>query len=117
MARVPLIIGLCLQQYEALYNWVFTFRVNFGREPRLPNDVALGVNPVSSGSKSYPAYVTNLRDRLSHAYRKVVEVSKRSAARNKQLYDSRARQATIQEGDLVLVRNLIIRGKHKPADR
>ena len=69
---------------------------------------------MSSGSKSYPAYIAN---RLSHAYRKVIEESKKAAARNKQLYDNRARQATIQEGDLVLVRNLSIRGKHKLADR
>lgn len=93
------------------------FALMFGREPCLPIDVALGVNPVSSGSKSYPAYITNLRDHLSHAYRKVLEESKKSAARNKQLYNSRACQAAIQEGDLVLMRNLSIRGKQKLADR
>lgn len=93
------------------------FTLMFGREPRLPVDITLGVNPVSSESKSYPAYIANLRDRLSHAYRKVIEESKKAAARNKQLYDNRARQATIQEGDLVLVRNLSTRGKHKLADR
>ena len=93
------------------------FMLMFGREPRLPIDVALGVNPGDPGSRSYPAYIANLRDRLSHAYRKVIEESKKSAARNKQLYDGRAQRATIQEGDLVLVRNLSIRGKHKLADR
>ena len=92
------------------------FTLMFGREPHLPVDVTLRVNPVSSGSKLYPAYIANLRDRLSHAYRKVIEESKKAAARNKQLYDNRACQATIQESDLVLVRNLSIRGKHKLAD-
>ena len=89
----------------------------FGREPHLPIDVALGVNSVTSGSGSYPAYITNLRDRLSLAYQKVIEESRKSAACNKQPYDSQARQATIQVGDLVLVRNLSIRGNHKLADR
>ena len=87
------------------------------REPHLPIDVALGVNSVTSGSGSYPAYIANLRDPLSLAYQKVSEESRKSAACNKQSYDSRARQATIQVCDLVLVRNLSIRGKHKLADR
>ena len=93
------------------------FLLMFGREPHLPIDVALGVNSVTSGSGSYPAYIANLRDRLNIAYQKVIEESIKSAARNKQSYDSRARQATIQVGDLVLLRNLSIRGKHKLADR
>ena len=93
------------------------FLLMFGREPHLPVDVALGVNSVSSGSGSYPAYIANLRDRLSVAYQKVIEESRKSAARNKQSCDSRAHQASIQVGDLVLVRNLSIRGKHKLADR
>ena len=78
----------------------------FGREPHLPIDVALGVNSATSGSGSYPAYIANLRDRLSLAYQKVIEESMKSAAHSKQSYDSRAHQATIQVGDLVLVRNL-----------
>ena len=90
------------------------FLLMFGREPQLPIiDVALGVNSVTSGSGSYPAYIANLRDRPSLAYQKVIEESRKSTARNKQSYDSRAHQATIQVGDLVLVRNLSIRGKHK----
>ena len=93
------------------------FLLMFGREPHLPTDVALGVNSVSSGSRSYPAYIANLRDRLSVAYQKVIEESMKYAARNKQSYDSRAQQTSIQVGDLVLVRNLNIRGKHKLADR
>ena len=83
------------------------FLLMFGREPHLPIDVALGVNSVTSGSGSYPAYIANLRDRLSLAYQKVIEV--------KEVHCSR--QATIQVGDLVLVRNLSIRGKHKLAGR
>jgi len=71
---------------------------------------------VSSGSGSYPTYIANLKDRLSVAYQKVIEESRKSAARNKQSYDSRAHQTSIQVGDLVLVRNLSIRGKHKLAD-
>ena len=89
----------------------------FGREPHLPIDVALGVNSVTSVSGSYPAYIANLQDHLSLAYQKVIKESRKSAARNKQSYDSRVRQATMQVGDLVLVRNLSIRGKHKLADR
>ena len=62
------------------------FLLLFGREPHLPIDVALGVNSVTSGSGSYPAYIANLRDRVSEslAYQKVIEESRKSAARNKQ---------------------------------
>ena len=41
------------------------FLLMFGREPHLPIDVSLWVNSVTSGSGSYPAYIANLRDRLS----------------------------------------------------
>ena len=93
------------------------FLLMFRREPHLPIDVALGVNSATSGSGSYPAYIANLQDHHSLAYQKVIKESRKSAARNKQSYDSQAHQATIQVGDLVLVRNLSIRGKHKLADR
>ena len=86
------------------------FLLMFGREPYLPIHIALGVNSVTSGSGSYPAYISHLRDCQNLAYQKVI-------ARNKQSYDSRAGQPTIQVGDLVLGRNLSIRGKHNHADR
>ena len=94
----------------------FPFFPMFGREPHLPTDFTLGVNSVTSGLGSYPAYCADLQDRLSLVYQKVIEESRKSATCNKQTYDSQARQATIQVGDLVLVRNLSIRGKHKLAD-
>lgn len=56
------------------------FLLVFGRELHLPIDVALGVNSVTPGLRSYPAYIANLRDRLSLAYRKVIEESRKSAA-------------------------------------
>ena len=112
--RRSLRIGLATKHSTT---WFSPFLLMFGREPHLPIDVALGVNPVTSGSGSYTAYIANLRDRLSLAYQKVIEESRNSAARNKQSYDRQARQASIQVGDLVLVRNLSIRGKHKLADR
>ena len=93
------------------------FLLMFGREPYLPIHIALGVNSVTSGSGSYPAYISHLRDCQNLAYQKVIEESGKSAARNKQSYESRAGQPTIQVGDLVLVRNLSIRGKHNYADR
>ena len=46
----------------------------------------------------------------------VTDEASRSAAHNKQLYESRARQASIQVEDQVLVRNLSIQGEHKLAD-
>ncbi len=46
-----------------------------------------------------------------------MECSKKTALRNKQRYDLKVRESTLQAGDRVLVRNVGIRGKHKIADR
>ena len=44
------------------------FLLMFGRESHLPIDVALGVNSVTSGSGSYPAYIA--KSRLTESYRR-----------------------------------------------
>lgn len=41
---------------------------------------------------------------------------KKTALRNKQRYDLKVRESTLQAGDRVLVKNVGIRGKHKIAD-
>lgn len=89
------------------------FLLMFGREPRLPIEVTLGTDHIDADARSYPAYVKSLRKHPSFTYEKVTEAANKSAARNKQTYDSHTRVAAIQVEDHVLVRNLSIRGKHK----
>ena len=89
----------------------------FGRHPRLAVDAFLGLNSDPLSSKPQAEYVRKLRDRLSFAYKKAQEVSKKAAAKHKLNYDLRARSSVLRPGDRVLVKNAGVRGKCKLADR
>ena len=89
----------------------------YGRSPRLPIDVTLGLPTKTEDTRPYAAYAENLRARLAHAYRLASRGSGAKAAANKRQYDAKARDATLQPGDRVLARNLSNRGKHKVQDR
>ena len=88
----------------------------FGRKPRLPIDVHFGIENLSE-AKPYCVYVDNLRQRLSYAFDRAGEATKKRAAINKRNYDVNARDSCLYPGDRVLVRNLNIRGKHKLSNR
>ena len=89
----------------------------FGRHPRLAIDAFLGLNSDSLNSTSQTEYIRKLRDRLSFAYQKAREVSKKAGSRHKLNYDLRARSSVLRIGDRVLVKNAGIRGRCKLADR
>ena len=92
------------------------FFLMFGRHPRLPLDIALGLEN-GEDHRSYTDFVKSLRKRLEDSYRIASEAADHSRAQQKKLYDSRIRGAMIQVGDRVLVRALAFDGKHKLADR
>ena len=58
-----------------------------------------------------------LKERLDFAYNMAVEEAKSSAAVHKQRYDAKVRNSVLKHGDLVLVKNVGIRGKHKIEDQ
>ena len=89
----------------------------FGRHPRLAVDAFLGLTPDALSSTSKTEYVRKLKERLDFAYVKAAEEAKRSASVHKQRYDAKARSSVLKPGDLVLVKNVGIRGKHKIGDR
>jgi hypothetical protein len=86
----------------------------FGRHPRLPIDVAFGINKESK--QPIGTYVKNLRDRLTRVYQLATEASRNAQVRQKEGYDIKVRGATIQKGDRVLVKQVSFDGKHKLAD-
>jgi transposase InsO family protein len=88
----------------------------FGRHPRLPVDVVFGLDRNTS-SKSQSAYIADLRQRLQEAYRRATEAADKARDRQKAHYDRRARAATLEPGDQVLVRVMAFEGKHKLANR
>ena len=90
----------------------------FGRHPRLAIDAFLGLSPDTQSASSKTEYIKKLRERLHFAYKKAQETAKQSAAQHKRRYDLRVRSSGIlHPGDLVLVRNVGLRGKQKLADR
>ncbi|MCG8076953.1 MAG: DDE-type integrase/transposase/recombinase, partial [Candidatus Thiodiazotropha taylori] len=89
----------------------------FGRHPRLALDAFLGLTPDALSSSSKTEYVRKLQERLNFAYKKATEEAKRKASIHKKHYDASARNSVLTPGDLVLVKNVGIRGKHKIADR
>jgi hypothetical protein len=90
----------------------------FGRHPCLAIDAALGIEPDKDGRpKDKSGYVNGLRSRLKFAYQVAAREARKQGRRHKRRYDLRVREAKVEIGDRVLVRNVGIRGKNKLADR
>lgn len=92
------------------------YELMFGRQPRLPVDLAFGL-PINSQPEAHSKYVQNLRERLEESYKVATRNASKVAARNKTRYDKRVVASVLDVGDRVLVRNVRIRGKHKLADK
>lgn len=59
----------------------------------------------------------SLKARLEESYRIATQNASKSAMKNKDRFDKRVKESTLDVGDKVLVRNVRIRGKHKLADK
>lgn len=93
------------------------YELMFGRQPRLPIDIAFGL-PVKEGSATtHTQYVKNLKSYLKASYQLAIANAKKVADKNKQRFDMKVRESTLEIGDRVLVRNVRLRGKNKLADR
>lgn len=92
------------------------YELMFGRQPRLPVDLAFGL-PVDSQSGSHSKYVQDLKKRLEESYKVATGNASKVAERNKKRYDKHVVASTLQVGDRVLVKNVRLRGKHKLADK
>lgn len=93
------------------------YELMFGCQPRLPIDIAFGLPVKDNSSTSHSQYVKSLKSHLKESYQLALESSKKVADKNKKRFDARVREATLETGDRVLVRNLRLRSKHKLADR
>jgi hypothetical protein len=89
----------------------------FGRHPRLAIDAFLGLPSDDLAAPKHVEYVVRLKERLLKSYEKARQVSRQTGTRNKQRYDQTARSSCLTPGDLVLIRNVSLRGKQKLADR
>ena len=87
----------------------------FGREPKLPVDIAFGLDSGNQPSKT--RYIEQLQERLQKSYQLAMKSSQKAKERQKEHYDLKTRGAKVEEGDRVLVKIVAFDGKHKIADR
>ena len=92
------------------------FFLMFGREPRLPIDLAFGIE-LNKGNDSLLHYTHSLREKIKHSCEMAAKASEIAQQRQKAGYDLKVRGATLEVGDRVLVKTLAFDGKHKLADR
>ena len=90
----------------------------FGRHPRLPIDVEFGLNkPNCKDNSSKSRYIQKLKRRLNYAFQKASKYSDQQAKKYKQSYDKRMKGPQLHENDLVLVKIVAHKGRHKLQDK
>ena len=90
----------------------------FGRHPRLPIDVAFGLNkPNCSDNCSKSRYIQKLRRRLNYAHKKASKYSSEQAQKYKTNYDKSVKGPQLQVNDLVLVKIVAHKARHKIQDK
>ena len=90
----------------------------FGRHPRLPIDVEFGLNkPNCSDNSSKSRYIQKLRRRLNYAFQKASKYSDQQANKYKHSYEKSVKGPQLHEHDLVLVKIVTHKGRHKLQDR
>lgn len=93
------------------------YELMFGRQPRLPVDLAFGLPVRKKQHQSHSQYVQNLKSHLEESYRLATKTATKVAEKNKTRFDKHVTPSVLDIGDRVLVRNVRIRGKHKLADK
>ena len=101
----------CTQHPSTTYSPYFLM---FGRQPRLPIDFELGLPiDVLGDNCSKTRYVQKLKQRLNYAYKKAKEMSQKQAQKYKLSYDKKVKGIQLQIDDLVLVKRVAWKGRHK----
>ena len=96
---------------------VSPFYLMFGREPKLPIDVAFGIENQLERKQPTSKYSEHLKKKLQISYELAQKHSKSSQERQKHNYDTKVRGATLHVGDKVLVKILAFDGRHKLSDK
>ena len=90
----------------------------FGRHPRLPIDVAFGLHkPNCSDNCSKSRYIQKLRRRLNYAHKKASKYPSEQAQKYKTSYDKSVKKPQLQVNDLVLVKIVAHKARHKIQDK
>ena len=76
----------------------------FGRNPKLPLDIDLGIPTMEQRLTSQQTYAQKLYSRLQWAYKRAQEKSKKESECHKMYYDQRVKCTELRPDDLVRVR-------------
>lgn len=106
--------------YNATYHetcGVSPYYLMFGRHPRLPIDVAMGLDLNKNVGSPRTNYGKKLHEHMKYTYELARVEAAKQTTRQKKYYDQRVKQASVKVGDRVLVRRVAFTGKHKLADK
>lgn len=81
------------------------------------NRLPFGLNPEGQRTVTHSEYAKNTEKHWRRVTDWLLSTVIRRSLRNKQRYDLKVRESTLQVGDCVHVKNVGIRGKHKIADQ
>ena len=105
----------CTKHASTTYSPYFLM---FGRHSRLPIDVEFGLPKPNCGDNSSKSrYVQKLRRRLNYAFKKASKYSDQQAQKYKSSYDKSIKGPQLQEKDIVLVKVVAHKGRHKLQDK
>ena len=105
----------CTKHASTTYSPYFLM---FGRHLRLPIDVEFGLPKHNCGDNSSKSrYVQKLRRRLNYAFKKASKYSDQQAQKYKSSYDKSIKGPQLQEKDMVLVKVVAHKGRHKLQDK
>ena len=105
----------CTKHVSTTYSPYFLM---FGRHPRLPIDVEFGLTkPNCKSNSSKSRYIQKLRRRLNYAFQKASKYSEQQAQKYKSSYDKSIKGPQLQEKDVVLVKTVAHKGRHKLQDK
>ena len=105
----------CTKHASTTYSPYFLM---FGRHPRLPIDVEFGLSKLNcKDNSSKSRYVQKLRRRLNYAFQKASKYSEQQAQKYKSSYDKSMKGPQLQEKDVVLVKIVAHKGRHKLQDK
>ena len=105
----------CTKHVSTTYS---PYYLMFGRHPRLPIDVEFGLHkPNCSDNCSKSRYIQKLRRRLNYAHKKASKYSSEQAQKYKTSYDRSVKGPQLQVNDLVLVKIVAHKTRHKIQDK
>lgn len=91
------------------------FFLMFGQDPLLPVDFLLGRAPVPEAGSTHD-WIVEHQTRLQLAFEGAAERLRAAASRRKAHHDQKVKDSPLQDGQLVYLRDVGVRGRHKIHD-